>query len=199
MSARAYVDRLADFVGTVAVSDRSGGRLDLDPAIETLVARFRALPEAGAKAVFIGNGGSAAIASHFATDFTKNGGIPTLAFSDASLLTCISNDLGYENVYAKPIEMFAQSGDLLLAISSSGRSENILRAARVAAERGVDVVTMSGFRSDNPLRSLGMVNFHIDSESYGFVECSHFILCHILIDRLMDLWPAGPDGDGTAP
>ena len=189
MSARAYADRLAALVAGVAATNGAGEPMPLDAALDRVVADFADLPGRGAKAMFVGNGGSAAIASHFATDFTKNGGIPTLAFTDAALLTCISNDLGYENVYAKPVESFGKPGDVLLAISSSGRSENILRAARLAAQNGLRVVTMSGFAADNPLRALGTVNFHVDDDRYGFVECGHFVLCHVLIDRLMGIWP----------
>ncbi|WP_051244945.1 SIS domain-containing protein [Thalassobaculum salexigens] len=195
MAALGYFDRMRDTVGGVQVSDAAGAPVDLDSAIGRLVGRFAALPAAGAKAVIVGNGGSAAIASHFATDFSKNGKVPTLAFSDAALLTCISNDLGYENVYARPIELFGKPGDLLLAISSSGSSANILTAARAARDGGMEVVTMSGFRPDNPLRSMGALNFYINSDSYGFVECSHFMLCHLAIDLLTGAWPEHGDRD----
>lgn len=199
MAALGYFDRMRDTVSGVQVCDATGAPVALEPAIDRLVGLFAALPAAGAKAVIAGNGGSAAIASHFATDFTKNGKIPTLAFSDAALLTCISNDLGYENVYAKPIELFGKPGDLLLAISSSGSSANILAAARAASDGGMQVVTMSGFRPDNPLRSMGALNFYIDSDRYGFVECSHFMLCHLTIDLLTGDWPkSGAQGSGLA-
>lgn len=189
MSVIPYFDRLAAHARETVATDAGGAAVPLDDAMQRLVGLFGALPEAGGKAMIIGNGGSAAIASHFATDFTKNGGVPTMVFTDGALLTCLGNDLGYENVYAKPVEMFARAGDLLLAISSSGKSENILRAARAARSQGVALATMSGFRPDNPLRGLGDLNFYVPNDSYGFVECAHFVLCHIAIDGLMQLWP----------
>lgn len=195
MTVHGYLERLNQLTREVKATVAGGEAVDVDQAMERFVAMMAALPAQGGKAMFIGNGGSAAIASHFATDFTKNGGVPTLVFSDAALLTCVGNDLGYENVYAKPVEMFAKAGDLLLAISSSGRSENILRAVHSARRLGLGVVTMSGFSPDNPLRSLGDVNFHVASPSYGFVECSHFVLCHIAIDSLMRVWPPVADGE----
>lgn len=137
------------------------------------------------KVIFVGNGGSAAIASHQAVDFWKNGGVRAIAFNDASLLTCISNDFGYEQVFDRPLAMFADEGDLLIAISSSGRSPNILRAVEQARVRGCRVVTLSGFRADNPLRGRGDVNFYVPSESYGDVEISHLMICHHLADQLM--------------
>jgi phosphoheptose isomerase len=92
------------------------------------MARARATPAAGKKLVFVGNGGSAAIASHMATDYSKNGGVRSLALNGASMLTCLGNDLGYDRVFAKQIELHARSGDLVIAISSSGRSANVLNA-----------------------------------------------------------------------
>ena len=193
MTALGYFDRLRDTVRGVAATDADGTPIETEAAIDRAVATFAGLPAAGAKAMLIGNGGSAAIASHFATDFSKNGGVPTLAFTDAALLTCIGNDFGYESVYAKPVEMYGRPGDLLVAISSSGTSPNILAAVRAAQAGGLQVITLSGFQPDNPLRAMGALNLYIDSDSYGFVECSHFMLCHVMIDMLMGDWPRPPE------
>src|SRR6185295_3206162 len=110
---------------------------------------------------FVGNGGSAGICSHLAIDFSKNGGLRSLAFNDPSALTCLGNDLGYENVFAKQIDFHGRPGDLLIAISSSGRSPNILSAVAKARERECSVVTLSGFGDDNGLRRTGDVNFYV--------------------------------------
>jgi len=153
----------------------------LDEAIRLITSRTAE----GRKVIFIGNGGSAAIASHQAVDYWKNGGMRAIAFNDSSLLTCISNDYGYQYVFEKPIERFADSGDVLLAISSSGKSENILRGCRAALALGCDLVTMSGFKPDNPLRSIGHVNFYAASSSYGHVEIAHLALCHCIVDTII--------------
>jgi D-sedoheptulose 7-phosphate isomerase len=142
--------------------------------------------------MFIGNGGSAAIASHQAVDFWKNGGVRAIAFNDTSLLTCIGNDYGFAQVFEKPVEMFADAGDVLIAISSSGRSENILRGARAARERGCHVVTLSGFAADNPLRALGHLNFYAPGQGYGLVEITHLSICHAICDAIVDLRGAAP-------
>ena len=137
------------------------------------------------KVIFIGNGGSAAIASHQAVDLWKNGGIRAVAFNDPSLLTCVSNDYGYESVFEKPIDMFAEKRDTLIAISSSGQSPNILRAVDRAQGKGCSVITLSGFRPDNPLRRKGRLNFYVSSQSYGVVEIAHLAICHYLADQVM--------------
>ena len=102
----------------------------------------------GRKILFAGNGGSAAIASHMAIDFWKNAGIKALAFNDGALLTCVSNDHGYSHVFEKSIEMFAEYNDVLLAFSSSGNSENILRGVVAGQEKQGRIITFSGFKEE---------------------------------------------------
>src|SRR3989338_10846589 len=103
-----------------------------------------ALKGSAHKVILIGNGGSAAIASHEALDFWRGSGIPAISFNDPAHLTCIANDFGYEHVFSRPIEIFAQKGDILIAISSSGRSENILKGVQAARQKGCYVITLSG-------------------------------------------------------
>jgi D-sedoheptulose 7-phosphate isomerase len=134
--------------------------------------------------MFIGNGGSASIASHCAIDYSKNGGIRSLCFNDGAALTCLANDLGYEQVFAQQVDMHARPGDVLVAISSGGASPNILRAVEVARQRGCFVISLSGFAADNPLRSLGDLNYHVPASRYGFVEITHLALCHAILDLL---------------
>ncbi|MCK9573826.1 MAG: SIS domain-containing protein [Candidatus Omnitrophica bacterium] len=139
----------------------------------------------GNKLIIIGNGGSSSIASHIATDFLKNCNIPACAFNDPSLITCLSNDLGYEHVFAKPIEILARKGDVVFAISSSGKSQNIIKAALSARKKRCKLITLSGFDSDNPLRRLGIINFYVPSRSYGYVEIVHLSILHCIADCLM--------------
>ena len=109
-------------------------------------------------------------------------GVRALAFNDAAALTCLSNDFGYEYVFAKQIEAHARPGDLLIAISSSGRSRNILAAVHQARLSGCRVITCSGFDDDNELRRLGDVNLYVRSHAYGVVEIAHLTLCHAMLD-----------------
>ena len=139
----------------------------------------------GKKIIFIGNGGSASIASHMAIDFWRNGGIRALCFNEAAQLTCISNDFGYAQVFASPIMMFADAGDILVAISSSGQSENILNAVIAAQNSGCIIITLSGFEPTNPLRATGQWNMYVPSSAYGMVELSHQIILHNLLDFIM--------------
>jgi len=186
---QAYFNRLAALAGGTTATDGDGQPLNLDEAVHRVIGAARTTHDSGRKLMVIGNGGSAAIASHVATDYSKNGGIRTQCFNDGAFLTCLGNDLGYENVFAKPIELFGQDGDLLLAISSSGRSVNILNGVGAARRAGCRVVTFSGFDADNPLRRTGDVNFHVASHLYGFVEIAHLGLCHAILDMAMGWTP----------
>lgn len=185
-----YFRTLSDLPAACEAADANGGALSLETALDRLVAAVGDLKDYDGKLMFVGNGGSASICSHMAIDFTKNAGVPALCFNDGAALTCLGNDLGYENVFVRQIEAFARPGDLLFAISSSGNSDNIVAAAEAARTRGCRVATLSGFRPDNRLRRLGDVNIWAPSGEYGFVEIVHLALCHAVLDLAMG-WTAG--------
>lgn len=130
----------------------------------------------------IGNGGSAGIASHFSNDLMKALKIPSQTLYDSNLLTCLANDLGYENIFSYPLHKLLRANDLLVAISSSGQSSNILKGAQTALDKGIPLITLSGFLSQNPLSRMGELNFWIDRSDYGLVETAHFFLLHSIID-----------------
>jgi D-sedoheptulose 7-phosphate isomerase len=190
----AYFRELKQLASATRVTNARGEGIGLAQGIAWAVEQARAAHGRGNKLMVIGNGGSAAIASHLATDYTKNGGIRTLAFNDGAMLTCLANDLGYEEVFAKQIAMFAQKGDLLVAISSSGKSSNILKGAAAARDAGSQVVTFTGFDPQNPLRRAGDVNFYVAAAQYGFVEILHLTLCHAILDILMGWRPSEEHG-----
>lgn len=179
---KGYFDALQDTLTRIDVKDREGKSHSFLSAMELAAQKILAVSSRGQKLMLIGNGASAAIASHIATDFWKTNGIRAVAFNDPSGLTCISNDFNYKEVFAKPIEMFADPGDMLIAISSSGSSENILKGVMTARSKEVEVITLSGFSEDNPLSQLGDINFYVPAHSYGFVEVIHHAICHSLID-----------------
>jgi D-sedoheptulose 7-phosphate isomerase len=169
----------------MVATNATGAQFDLSEVMAAAMERAQAAHDAGNKLMFIGNGGSSTIASHMAEDYTKAGGIRTLAFNDPAFLTCLGNDLGFDQVFAKQIEMFAQPGDMLVAISSSGNSQNILNGALAAKKRGCWVMTLSGFTPDNLLRNLGDINVYVPSSEYGFVEITHLAVCHAMLDVAM--------------
>ena len=147
---------------------------------------MRATHARGKKVILAGNGGSAAIASHCAVDFTKTAGVRSITFNEPDLITCFANDYGYALWLQKALEFYADDGDLVIVISSSGKSPNMVNAARYAVSRGLTVVTFTGFATDNPLRAVGQMNFWVDSHSYNVVEMTHHIWLLAVCDLLME-------------
>lgn len=181
---KSYIDRLAEIVKEFEATTAHGHVLA--DAIERICAIFKGTKVTGNKVILIGNGGSAAIASHVAIDLSKNAHVPAITFNDAATLTCLSNDYGYTEVFAKQMEYYARPGDTLVAISSSGVSLNIINAVAAANRIGrISTVTFSGFDPGNQLRRMGHINFYVPSMRYGFVELAHMILLHSIIDRLV--------------
>ena len=185
-----YLEELHGVTTKTDVTDEVGQLVDAESAMDQIIDLLHQVRDTKKKNIFIGNGGSAAIASHMAIDYSKNGRLPSLAFNDGSALTCLGNDLGFENVFAEQIKLHARQGDLLFAISSSGASANILAAVKQAKESRCRVITLSGFSADNPLRVQGTLNWYVESSEYGFVEISHLVICHAILDLEMG-WQSG--------
>lgn len=177
-----YFRTAGDLPLATEVTDANGERIELAKGFEIALDAIVAAHGAGNTLRFVGNGGSAGIASHMAVDFAKRGGIRSNALNDPAMLTCLANDLGYDQVFAKQLELHTRAGDILVAISSSGQSPNILSAGRVACDTDTKLFTYSGFSADNPLRQLGDINFYVASLEYGFVELTHMALLSALID-----------------
>ncbi|MBK5286025.1 MAG: SIS domain-containing protein [Bacteroidia bacterium] len=177
-----YFTGFANAIENIVVTDSKNMPVDFTSSIEKINALLLSLQSNNKKVVMIGNGGSAGICSHQAVDYWKNGNIKAVTFNDSSLLTCISNDFSYAEVFSKPIEMFAEEGDMVYCISSSGKSVNILNAAKAAKEKKCDIITFSGFDDKNPLRQEGVFNFYIPNYSYGMVEILHLFIIHAILD-----------------
>ena len=141
--------------------------------------------ESGKKILIVGNGGSAAIASHFSVDLTKNARIRCINFNESSLITCFSNDFGYENWVAKAVEYYGDEGDLAIFISSSGNSLNIINGIETAKSLKIGTITLSGFSSNNKLSGLGDINFWVDSKAYNIVENTHQVWLLCIIDMII--------------
>ena len=138
------------------------------------------------KIILAGNGGSAAMSSHVAVDFTKNASIRSINFNEADLITCFANDYGYENWITKALEFYSEPNDLVVLISSSGSSMNVVNAAEYCNQNNIDLITLSGFSKDNSLKSLGNINFWVDSREYNVVEMVHHIILLLLVDGFIN-------------
>ena len=165
-------------------TDAIGDELSIEAGVEKFIDKLKQTKDLGNRIFVIGNGGSAGVASHVVTDFINKGGLCASTLHDPALLTCMANDYGYENAFAQILSTLAHKGDVLIAVSSSGQSANIHNAIHLMQKTGGTIISLSGFKKNNPLRSLGSLNFWLDSNDYGFVEMGHFFLLHHIADRV---------------
>lgn len=157
-----------------------------EEGIELLVQTFLKVRSSDGKVFFIGNGGSAAVAIHMTADFMKNGRMKAFSLYDSSVMTCMGNDYGYEEIFSRQLEVFMDEGDLLVAISSSGNSMNIVNAIDVAKKKNGKVITLSGFKADNKIRHMGDCNVYVGIEHYGIVESVHNLLLQQVVDTILE-------------
>jgi len=134
------------------------------------------------KVILVGNGGSAAMASHVSVDLTKMCRIRAVNFNEADLLTCFANDYGYENWVQKALSFYADKKDLLIFISSSGESKNIINGANFAKKIGCKVITLTGFKKTNKVKKIGHINLWLDSKNYNFIEMTHHTWLLAIVD-----------------
>ena len=138
------------------------------------------------KIMIFGNGGSAAIASHVSVDLTKNANVRCVNYNEADLITCFSNDYGYERWIEKAVDFYADANDVLILISSSGKSQNMLNACKAAKNKKISkIITFTGHDKDNPLSKKGDINFWIDSKAYNFVENTHQVWLLTIVDLII--------------
>lgn len=181
-----YLDEFVRLLHNVRITTASGGQPGYDAGMERIVEMFWQCRENRRSVFFCGNGGSAGIAQHMTADYMKNGGIRAHSLYEQTTLTCISNDYTYEAVFSKQLELMAGRGDLLVAISSSGESENIVNAIQTMRMLDGTVITLTGFQEKNRISTMGDVNFYVPKRHYGMVESIHNMLLQQIVDIIVD-------------
>lgn len=185
LKARSYLNHLNTMLMQTQITDNEGHTLSLDDGVAKMVSELIILRDYNGVLALVGNGGSAAIVDHVHNDLGLSCGMCTLVFTNTPSLTAASNDFGYAAAYERQLACWTDYQGALLAISSSGASENILRAAKKARSTGMKLFTMTGFEPDNPLRKMGELNFYIKSKSYGIVELAHSCIAHCVTDTVL--------------
>jgi D-sedoheptulose 7-phosphate isomerase len=180
------VNEIAKHLKRLSAVDSKTKGMPIDEALDLWIDLALSIREKQKTIFLIGNGASASMASHVAADLAKNGQVHTEVFSDLSLITAIANDISYEEVFAEPLRRRMREGDMLVAISSSGQSMNVLKAAEEAKKRGGTLVTLSAMRPDNSLHSKGLINFYVPAMTYGLAETCHAAILHYWIDKIVE-------------
>lgn len=182
-----YIEELIEKIYGITVRRKSEEKCSTyQDGIQILLDVFLKHKESGSMLFFIGNGGSSAIASHMTADFMKNGGMNTYSLYDNAVTTCMGNDYGYEYIFSKPMEFLVQEGDLVVSISSSGNSANIINGIVTAKKKGAEIITFTGFSKDNKARALGDVNLYVPCSKYGIVESIHNLILQQIVDLIME-------------
>ncbi len=182
-----YLALFNDLIKSIVISNNDGKTLNSESAISIISNEFNKIKIINGTLYLIGNGGSSGIASHASVDLLNTCKIKAYPLTDNSQLTCFANDFGYENVYSKLLENVLTSNDILIAISSSGSSKNIINAANIAHQKNTFILTLSGFKPDNPLRQYGNINIWLNSNHYGMVEIGHALILHYITDSFSNL------------
>lgn len=178
------INSLSGVLEALSIRDKQGNELTHDEGFSFWKELALKVRNSRNRVFFIGNGASASMASHFAADLQKNGSVITEVFTDLSLITAIANDMSYNQVFAKPLRQRMVVGDMLVAISSSGNSPNILQGVETARELEGFVTTISAMNEENSLRQLGELNFYVPAQTYGLAETAHAAILHYWMDLI---------------
>ena len=181
----AALQRFNQVLESTEVTALGGHPLAQQAGLDAALALFRRVQQQGQDVYLIGNGGSAALVAHAQNDLVNKARLRAHVLHEPSVLTCMSNDYGYPHAYSQLLDRFLRAGDLLVAVSSSGRSANIVEAVETARRHKAAVLTLSGFAAANPLRALGDINLWLPSDDFGEVEVGHQLLLHYLSDALV--------------
>lgn len=186
-----YFSDIKEGLSNLIATDSAGNVLDADAALEKWVDICEEKRKQRGVFFFCGNGASATMAEHMSHDCFQNADFLTQTCSETSHLTAISNDISYEDVFSYRISKMLKESDMLVTISSSGNSPNVIKAIKTAKELGAFVVTVSGKKADNKSRQLGDLNFYVPLETYGMVESAHAVLLHCWLDMYLDKYKGG--------
>lgn len=183
---KGYIHSISNGLAQTVTTDASGRELTIEEGLNRWLELTSEVARQGRRIFFIGNGASAAMAAHMSADATKNGKLRCMNFNDSSLMTAVSNDVEYRQCFSMPLSRFGECGDMLVSISSSGNSPNIVAALETAQEMEISRVTLSGMKADNRSRNLGLLNFYVPTDRYGYTECSHQVILHCWLDYYME-------------
>lgn len=181
-----YFDEINTNSKKISITDNKGNNLNEDKAYQMIYKQLYQMQKECGVLHFIGNGASASIASHFGLDYFKAGEIRTNTFNDLSALTAFGNDISFEEVFSFPISRTLKEIDMLIAVSSSGNSPNIVKGLQAAKEQGSFLLTLSGMNFDNKIRTMGDINMYFPEMDYGPTECAHTIMLHHILDTFVE-------------
>ena len=186
-----YIELVGTGMKQMVATNQDGEQLYVDEALNVWTERAKHTEDTNGLTFFCGNGASCTMAEHMSHDWFQNAMMNTLTCSETAHLTAIANDVSYEDVFAFRIGRILSDKDILVTISSSGNSPNIVKALHTAREKGAYCITLSGMKEDNKSRQLGDLNFYVPLHTYGLVESAHAVLLHAALDNFLEKYMGG--------
>lgn len=187
-----YVDNITNLLKQMIVTDICKTELSQEVGMTLWIDKAKEIrDEKKGTFFFAGNGASATIAEHMSHDCFQNADMMTMTCSETSHITAISNDYSYEDVFSYRINKALKETDMLITISASGNSPNIVKAIQTANKKGIFTVTLSGMKPDNKSRANGSLNFYVPAQTYGMAESAHATLIHCWLDLFLDKYMGG--------
>jgi D-sedoheptulose 7-phosphate isomerase len=181
-----YADAITTALRDLAATDAAGAAVPIEEAFARWVAMTHDVQQRDAQLFIIGNGGSAAMASHMVTDALVIARMRALALNDPTTLTAAANDFSFDQTFTTQLERLGRAGDLVVAVSQSGNSPNIVRAVEASRERGLGTITLSAMRPDNRCRAAGDLNFYVPLARYGLAQSAHQVILHYWFDQYLN-------------
>jgi D-sedoheptulose 7-phosphate isomerase len=177
--------QLHETLKALSIQDLKGLDLGQDEAFGIWSHMTLRMHHSGRRVFFIGNGASASMSSHFAADLSKSVGLPTEVFTDLAQITALANDLSFDQVFSEPLRLRMAPGDMLVVISSSGNSPNVVQGIKTARGKEGTIITLSAMDPKNQVRGLGDLNFYVSAQTYGLAETSHAAILHFWLDQMV--------------
>jgi D-sedoheptulose 7-phosphate isomerase len=187
-----YINNVKTALDQVKVTDYNGKEYNINQAFDIWATKAKEIRDnLNGLLFFCGNGASASMAEHMSHDWFQNAKVNTTTNAETAHITAISNDLSYEDVFSYRIERILSEKDMLIGISSSGNSPNIVKAIVAGRKKGAFIITVSGKEKDNQIRQMGHLNFHVELGTYGLVESAHAVLIHSALDYFLQKYMGG--------
>ena len=186
-----YIELVDSGLKQIVVTNQDGEEISVDEALTLWAERSKRTEDTNGLTFFCGNGASATMSEHMSHDWFQNAKMNTYTCSETAHITAISNDVSYEEVFSYRIERVLSEKDILVTISSSGNSPNIVKALEAAREKGAFCITLSGMKEDNKSRTLGDLNFYVPLQYYGLVESAHAVILHAALDNFLETYMGG--------
>lgn len=187
-----YIQDVFTGIKNVIVTDQTEKEIPIQEAIDLWSERVKTVRDKKKGLLFFcGNGASATMAEHMSHDWFQNAEVNTTTCAETAHITAISNDLSYKEVFSYRIDRILSERDILVTISSSGNSPNIVKALETGKKKGVYCITFSGKGADNKSRKMGDLNFYVPLDTYGLVESAHAVILHAALDNFLEKYMGG--------